>query len=45
MYQLMSIKWERTASIMLDYRRDYNKKLNSNRDDYFDYKFENLLKS
>lgn len=25
MYQLMSTRWERTASIMLDYRREYNK--------------------
>lgn len=45
MYQLMSTKLERTACIMLDYRRDYNKKWNSNRDDYFDYKFESILKS
>lgn len=45
MYQLISTKWERTACIMLDYRREYNKKWNSNRDDYFDYKFENILKS
>lgn len=30
---------------MLDYRRYYNKTLSSNRDNYFDYKFENLLKS
>ena len=45
MYQLMSTKWERTACTMLDYRREYNKKLNYNRDDYFDYTFENILKS